>query len=252
MKRLVFDALDSIVRSRGYGIYIPSQLGLEYGVEILKRTLEFAAIDMVFDIGANAGQYATSLRKAVKYRGPIVCVEPIPELGERIRQLNDPLVEVHSFALGDTPQTTDFNIMAGDQFSSLRKPAQAYDGKFFGQHSIARTIQVKVETFAALYEQTRRRHAFKNLLLKIDTQGTELDVLKGAGPLVTEIPVVQMEISFDPIYEGAPHFSETITTMEQQGYVLSGMFPNNDSSKVLRLLEMDAVFLRRERFPQLS
>ena len=45
----------------------------------LAFTLERQAIDAVVDVGANAGQYAARLR-AAGWRGPILSIEPIPEL----------------------------------------------------------------------------------------------------------------------------------------------------------------------------
>ena len=46
-------------------------------------TLEHQAVDAVIDVGANAGQYATRLR-AAGWRGPILSIEPIPELRDAL------------------------------------------------------------------------------------------------------------------------------------------------------------------------
>ena len=60
-------------------------VALVFEWEHRRRLFEHFAIDCVFDIGANAGQYATMLRTRVGYRGHIVSYEPIPELAAKIR-----------------------------------------------------------------------------------------------------------------------------------------------------------------------
>src|SRR6266496_6469145 len=51
----------------------------------LHRFFKHFKVDCVFDVGANAGQYANMLRTEVGYKGDIVSFEPIPELAQRLR-----------------------------------------------------------------------------------------------------------------------------------------------------------------------
>ena len=52
----------------------------------LTRLFKHYAVDCVFDVGANDGQYARFLRRSVGYRGPIISYEPIPELARRMAE----------------------------------------------------------------------------------------------------------------------------------------------------------------------
>ena len=56
--------------------------------------------------------------------------------------------------------------------------------------------------------------------LKIDTQGSELDILHGAGALLHSISVVDLEVQFNPLYRGAALFAEVDTYMRESGFVL--------------------------------
>lgn len=56
--------------------------------------------------------------------------------------------------------------------------------------------------------------------LKIDTQGSELLVLKGANKLLENIRTLEIEVEFNPIYKGQPLFSDVDIFLRQHGFVL--------------------------------
>jgi hypothetical protein len=123
-----------------------------------------------------------------------------------------------------------------------------FEGSFKGKTRIAKRIQVPVRRFDAVFREMQQEHGFSNPFLKLDTQGTELRILEGATDVLPQIPAVQMEISFATIYDDAPDFYQMFQFMADSGYELSGLFPNN-YGHFPRLLEMDAVFVRRELMP---
>jgi FkbM family methyltransferase len=57
-------------------------------------------------------------------------------------------------------------------------------------------------------------------LLKIDVQGSELDVLKGAVLTLRETAVVELEVEFVPLYEEQPLFAEVDIFMRNNGFLL--------------------------------
>ncbi len=56
--------------------------------------------------------------------------------------------------------------------------------------------------------------------LKVDTQGSELDILKGAIPLLTGCSFVDIEVEFNELYGGANLFHEVDAFLRDQGFVL--------------------------------
>ncbi len=93
--------------------------------------------------------------------------------------------------------------------------------------------------------------------LKIDVQGAELDVLKGAKERLKECLVVELEVEFVPIYKNQPLFAEIDLFLRQAGFYLHRLMDvsgrayrpflasGNISKPVSQLLWADAVFIRR-------
>ena len=82
----------------------------------------------------------------------------------------------------------------------------------------------------------------RGVYLKMDTQGFDLDVLQGAAASLCDIEALQSEASVRRIYTDAPHFADTIKTIEGMDFSLSGIFPNNDGHFPV-LVEFDCIFV---------
>ena len=89
----------------------------------LRQFLQLLEVDCVFDVGANRGQYAFTLRKKAGFNGRIISFEPIPELASAIchQSERDPLWTVEEIAGGETG-IREFHIMQEPHFSSLAIP----------------------------------------------------------------------------------------------------------------------------------
>ncbi len=56
--------------------------------------------------------------------------------------------------------------------------------------------------------------------IKIDTQGAELSILKGASKILSSVRYLEIEVEFNPIYEGQPIFSDVDFFLRKFGFVL--------------------------------
>jgi hypothetical protein len=54
--------------------------------------------------------------------------------------------------------------------------------------------------------------------LKLDTQGSELDILRGGGDFLREISIIKCEVMFVQLYEGQPLFDEVVGTLASYGF----------------------------------
>jgi FkbM family methyltransferase len=64
-------------------------------------------------------------------------------------------------------------------------------------------------------------NAFENVdFIKLDTQGSELDILRGAKRTLESVSVVQTEVEFNPMYDGQPLFGDVDRFLRDHGFVL--------------------------------
>lgn len=56
--------------------------------------------------------------------------------------------------------------------------------------------------------------------LKLDTQGSELDILRGGERVLREVRALEVEVEFNPIYRGQPLFGDVDAFLRRQGFVL--------------------------------
>lgn len=209
----------------------------------LMAMLSAHEINLVFDVGANIGQFGEYLR-SLGYRGRIVSFEPLPlawtELVATSRK--DPLWEVaERFAVGDKDGEVEINI-AGNSVSSSVLPMldthlnAAPDSAYVGR------LKLPLRRLDSIGVDYLRRDS--KLFLKIDTQGFESQVLEGASSLLSRTVGLHMELSIVRLYEGQYLFDQMIAKLERFGFKIWAITPGFTDSTTGRLLQMDAVFFR--------
>lgn len=80
-------------------------------------------------------------------------------------------------------------------------------------------------------------------LLKIDVQGFELEVLKGAVEILPAIDAVYVEVSYIPLYQGQPLRDDIEHFLCSVGFECVGAF--NDYSHKGERIQSDLLFRRR-------
>ena len=222
-------------------------------IQALRRFLSAFAVDCVFDVGANRGQYAVMLRKDVGFSGTILSFEPNPDIFAELsrRAASDAQWYVFNLALSDFEGTASFNIMAADQFSSLKKPSDRQDAIFAERNKVTRTVEMQCRRIDTLLPELRAEHGFSRPFLKMDTQGHDLSVCEGAGNAIAAMAGVQTELGVRPIYESGTGYQAMIDWLEQRDFIPSAFFANNKGHFPL-LVEMDGIFVNRALLPQES
>ncbi|MEL7214497.1 MAG: FkbM family methyltransferase [Pseudomonadota bacterium] len=80
--------------------------------------------------------------------------------------------------------------------------------------------------------------------IKLDTQGSELDILAGASDALNTARIVLMECPITCYNKGAPTLAEYVSTMSSKGYAPARAVELHDTSGAL--LQMDIIFLRKD------
>jgi FkbM family methyltransferase len=136
----------------------------------------------VLDIGAHHGLYTLLASKRVGQAGKVFAFEPSPRerrlLEQHLRLNFCSNVRVQSVALGVSTTTTDLFLVDGEEngCNSLRPPT--VDGK---------TTPVKVQVVSL--DEWLEEHGNPAVdFIKLDVEGGELDVLKGAMKMLSRVP----------------------------------------------------------------
>jgi FkbM family methyltransferase len=231
-------------RRHGYEI-VQTSSGTLLGVHLWRL---FAQLDVniVIDVGARLGEYGLWLRRN-GYNGWIHSFEPVSDNFAELsrRAARDARWVVHNAALGSEAQYAEINVAARTDFSSFLTPT-SYAAKTFGPApEIAATERVRVQTLDEIFGGLIAPIPDPHVYLKLDTQGWDLEVLRGASGCLPRIGALQTEVSVLAVYEGMPTMSESLDYLSSSGFALSGLFPVSLDEQ-LRVVEFDCVAVRVE------
>jgi FkbM family methyltransferase len=182
--------------------------GLRHGVF---PSLEHASVKFgsefytVLDVGASRGQFA--LFALTRFpNAQLVCFEPLPESYATLRKvMTSKNAKLHNVALGSSRSETMMHVSTKDDSSSLLAIGAQQVTTFPGTHE-DRTTKVTVDVLNTYLDNDLPRPC----LLKIDVQGFELEVLKGAGDGLARVDEVLVEASFVELYTGQALADEVI------------------------------------------
>jgi FkbM family methyltransferase len=199
---------------------------------------DFASI---LDVGAHHGQFALLARR--RYPTAVLyCIEPLPEAGVRLRRVlaSDESAVVMDVAAADRAGEADFYVSRSSDSSSLLPITGKYMAAFPGTEGVAVTRVRTVPLDDVIDCGSLRRPT----LLKIDVQGGELAVLRGAERLLLCIDEVFVECFFVELYEGQPLIDDVINHLYGRGFRLAGIYSlvRDDED---RCLQADLLFARQ-------
>jgi len=214
----------------------------------LRTLLTGLSISHVLDVGAHRGGFARRLRTDVGYEGTITSFEPSPRHYRGLLDVasGDSKWSAMNVALGADEGIAEFHQFEGDgQFDSLRRLGP-HAGVYQADLSLEGTIDVTVHRLESVWPQVGASAA--ETFLKVDTQGFDLEVLAGAGELLTQFPAVLLEVAVQPLYEGAPVVADVFAAMASNRFELTGAFPVHRYGAGLRVIEFDCTFVNQRLF----
>lgn len=199
------------------------------------------SIDLVLDVGANDGSYGREIRDR-GYEGAIISFEPNPAAYARLKSKirNDFYWEAYPFALGEKEEELDLAIAENDVMSSF-KPLTEF-GKEAVRSQVGRT-KCRILTLDRFLADNP--HPQKNIYLKIDTQGYELEVLRGASESLQTITAVQAETSLIHTYANEADWIDFLLWMRERNFEVATAVCN--SACGWRIRELDIVFTHPPR-----
>jgi FkbM family methyltransferase len=198
-------------------------------------------IKSVFDIGANVGQFAKELR-ANGYAGHIVSFEPTSAAHAKLTRIaaDDSLWDIAPrVALGDRDGDAEINVSANSESSSLltvldRSVKAEAQSAFTGCEAVA----------VRRLDSIIRPEWNSPFGFKIDTQGYELHVLRGARESIKQSRLILVEMSLVDLYNHGVRFAELYKYLEDQGFRCIGLVDAFSDYAHNEMLQVDGIFIR--------
>ena len=188
-------------------------------------------INSIFDIGAFKGEWSIEAQKVFKYAqfqlfdiNPYLLKNPIKLKGN-----------FHNVLLSDTIKNVEYFRLNGTGDSYFKEKSEFYE------HVTPEKIQTNtldniVNSSSGLIPDPD--------LIKIDSQGSELEIFAGAKKILKDLKVVIVELPLVEYNSGAPNFSEYTEFFINLGFFPFQLIEVHRSNKTI--VQIDIAFLRND------
>ncbi|MHB1198217.1 MAG: FkbM family methyltransferase [Polaromonas sp.] len=246
LKKYLKSTLARLAHSREYELIPAWSFGRQPLARHLRAIFERYKVDCVFDVGGNLGQYHDLLREDVGFEGLIFSFEPVSKYVSilKAKSVSDAKWRIFDFALGNADDVATINVTKSPGLNSFLEPRTDAVQGFWSADAVSGTEQVRIRVLDGIFQGLRSEHGFSAPYLKLDTQGFDLEVLKGASHSLSQFRALQTEASIKPLYQGMPDYQDVIEYLAKADFELSGMFPVSHD-EALRLIEFDCLMINR-------
>jgi len=165
--------------------------------------------------------------------------EPRPTAAQSVNREYGHLetVTVHDVAIGPTESMIEINVSEEGGSSSPFKP------KDLEQRGRRTTIQNTIKVQQVRLDDILTDGAD---IIKLDVEGYEKEVLKGATNALSDAKAVLCEVQFYPYYEGAVSFIEITEFLRERGFQLYNIYDEAEWVSG-QLVHADALFLQEDK-----
>ncbi|NTW32223.1 MAG: FkbM family methyltransferase [Bacteroidetes bacterium] len=223
---------------------------LKQGYEVSKsdtslicNAIKVNKIDLVLDVGANKGQYSSEIRK-YGYNGYIISFEPLEEAYKVLKKKSkkDKKWEIYRrAAVGNINGKIEMNVSGNSVSSSILNMKKTHTDIAVGSGYVGKE---KVDIIKLDNIMDEIKDTYKNIFLKIDTQGYEWDVLDGATNILQIIKGLQCEVSLVELYEGQHLWHDVLNRIKSEGFEIWSIHKGFSDNKNGRTLQADVIFMR--------
>lgn len=213
-------------------------LHIERAIAIIGK-FSSARRGLIIDIGAAGGETVAMFAKAFPFL-TIHAFEPLHENFERLMTTCGGYKNVvaHKAALGSAPSNVEINVMSRVTASSILESTTdvALGGKRYFE--AVRKESVKVLRLDDVLTDELPVH-----LIKLDVQGFELEVLRGAGDVLSRTTFVLVELQNHDIYKNAPKYYDIDAFVRSRNFELFELIPS--IREEWQIKEYDALYINK-------
>lgn len=207
----------------------------------LVKCLEHFDIDLLFDVGANTGQFAEEVVN-YGYKNTIVSFEPLSIAYKKLLKNSANYINWHVHercAIGNYDGNTFINISQNSVSSSILEMTKYHSDASIDSMYIGKE-EVKIFKIDSIIDN----YNFRNAFLKIDAQGFENFVIEGSLNSINKIKGILCEISLIELYKGQLLWKEMIIKFENLGFKLWAIQKGYSDPRNGQTLQLDLIFFR--------
>lgn len=190
----------------------------------------FRRSDLILDVGANVGQSYDRFR-CLGYRGHIISYEPNLPSFRALRRHPGHHWRRCRLALSSSPGVRQF-------YRAIHFPTSQLNSFQYASYLDTEAVPVRTRRLDSMKFSSDR------IFLKINTEGHDLEVFRGAEGLLNRIRYVMMEVAVVARYEGEPEFAAVVAELAGAGFKVLIVTSNYFCPKSCECRAMDVLFGR--------
>lgn len=197
-------------------------------------------VDTVLDVGAYDGRSGHMLRRA-GFEGRLISFEPSPAAFRALEETarDDPNWTVVQMALGSEEAERELEVRAASSLTSFLPASDTGLSFSHWDWEVTSSPTVSVQRLDDVLD----RYTQDSVFAKIDTQGFDLEVVRGATGVLDRIKGLHVELAVQPLYVGQPDYLAELGELRELGYEPVGLFPQTFDVRG-RLVEVNGLFVR--------
>lgn len=206
--------------------------------ETITTLLEIYQPKYLCDIGANKGNWTYVMNQMNPHLKHVVCFEPQKEPFKNLENLTLPGVEKVLYNCGLGEQEDMLTIQGGTASASFLNPS--LQNNYFPGSLVDTQETAQIKILDKIYAEDSIPYPD---LIKVDVQGFELNVLKGARNVLAQAKILVLELSFQEFYSEQPPLWSLFKFLEENNYQLIGRgYEWRYRKNQTILLQMDGIF----------
>ena len=206
-------------------------------------------INSIIDVGANSGQFAEEVFKN-GFNGNILSFEPLKLehsflLNKKIKMKKYHWEIAERCGLGSLEKKLNINISGMRQSSSVLDISEIHTNLYPDSVNIGKE---EIDIFPLDNFYNKIINMKKNILLKIDTQGYELEILKGAKKTLDYIDAIYAEVSLVELYKNQPLYDEILDYIKKGGFSVWSVDRAVGNKATGQTYQLDIFFVKSHKF----
>lgn len=200
-----------------YGLVTPKNSGEAYTLKYVNAKLRSTSKIIIFDVGANKGEYVNSIISAMSKQVNIYAFEPLEAACSILKRRFATSKSIKVFNLGFNDKVGKKNIHFNEDTSELASLYQRRAESMSLPALLDKQETVNLSTIDLFCNKNRISHIH---LLKIDTEGHELKVLQGAKEMLQQNKISYIQFEFGGAMVDSKTFFRDIYLLLNPNYII--------------------------------